>query len=78
MSKDFRAPAARTTLKVGHYGCTEQIVKVSCVVEKGHRAPHSAEVDCPACRLTHPVQNLMWRTPHSADEFELAEVKLSE
>jgi hypothetical protein len=71
-------PVKQNVTKLGFYGCTNQLVRVSCVVEKGKRAPIDALIDCPACGNKHHAKNFMWRKPHSADEFALAQVHLEE
>lgn len=66
----------QTTLKIGFYGCNDQIVRVGYVIRKGTRAPNHVMVDCPACGRSHVATNFMFRPVKSADEFELAEVKV--
>lgn len=73
-----RVKQKKTTAKIGFYGCTDQVVRVSCVVEQGKRSPAQAWVDCPACGKRHPAKNFMWRKPHSTDEFALAQIHLEE
>jgi len=52
------APAKQNTQKVGFFGCTDQVVRVSCVVATGKRAVTEAWVDCPACGQRHPAKEL--------------------
>lgn len=67
---------ASNELRVGFYGCTNQLVRVSYVQPANTRAPQHFEIDCPACGSRHDVNAPMWRKAHSADEFMLADVHL--
>lgn len=63
---------------VGFYGChvgSGTVVRVAWSGPNRQSAPRFKTVDCPGCGNRHKVQ-LMWRRPSSAQELEMAMVKL--